>query len=107
MKCLKIDRGKGLFLDSQNGYSEIDRITKEDILRLLDIVTERNEEFEMDNPEVDAVLNEAHRIIYVEMYKRFKELIANKDSFFDECERVYKEAIEKYQDEDEVQLKGE
>ena len=97
MKCLEISNGKGYFLNSNNEMQEIDKITKEDILRLLNIATDINNTFEMDEfDENKGPSNEAHKIIYGSLYKKFIELLENKTRFYDESKAIYKDALEKY-----------
>ena len=97
MKYLRVDNGKGYYLGSDNELHEIDSIQKEDMLHLLDAVTDKNIDFEMDDCE-DDIQNEAHRIIYKELHKRLKELLEDKDRFLDESESLYKEALQKYKE---------
>ena len=77
----------------------IDLIQKEDMLNLLDAVTDKEIEFEMDENS-DEILNEAHKIIYNELYKRLNELKEDKDRFLEESESLYKDALQKYKNEE-------
>lgn len=99
MICLKIDDGKGYFRDGNGEYQEIDRIQKEDILHLLDLATDKNNEFEMDAIQKDNIKNEAHKIIYEALFRKFTELVANKSRFLDESQSLYKDALLKYKNE--------
>ncbi len=96
MIFLKIDNGKGYFLSKDNGMVELDKMQKEDVLYLLDQATDPNMVFEMDKIADGNIQNEAHRIIYDALYKKFDELLKNKNRFLDECEALYKEAFQKY-----------
>lgn len=98
MNYLKIENGKGFFLDSDNHWKEIDTIQKEDILHLLDCATDSQIDFQMDRIESDNIKNEAHKIIYDNLYRKFFELSSNKNRFLDESEGLYKEALQKYQE---------
>lgn len=98
MIYLKIDNGKGYFLNAENSMQEIHEITKEDIIRLLDFATDGSVDFEMDEIKDGNIRNEAHRIIYDSIYKKFMELLGNRTRFIDESMRLYKEAIQKYGD---------
>ena len=89
MIYLKIENGKGYFLAADNTMQEIHEIRKEDILRLLDFATDPSAEFEMDE-------YKAHKIIYSGLYRKFKELLDNKNRFIDESENLYKDAVQKY-----------
>lgn len=97
MKCLEVSNGKGYFLNLQGEMQEIDKISKEDILRLLDIATDKDKTFEMDLcDEKHGPENEAHRIIYGHLYKKFSEFLENKTRFHDESTSMYKDALNKY-----------
>lgn len=96
MLYLKIENGKAYFIDGSNKYQEIDQITKDDILRLLDCATSDDTQFDMTEYDEDSLHNEVHRIIYKELYFKFRELINDKDRFLDESESLYKEALNKY-----------
>ena len=98
MIYLKIENGKGYFRNSNNQMQQIHDIRKEDILTLLDFATDSSVDFEMDEMTDDNIQNEAHRIIYDGLYRKFKELLYNKARFVDESESLYKDAIKKYQD---------
>ena len=96
MIYLKIDNGKGYFWNAKNSMQEIHEIRKEDILRLLDIATDGSVDFEMDEIKDGNIRNEAHRIIYDSIYRKFMELLNNRNRFIDESMRLYKEAVQKY-----------
>ena len=97
MIYLKIENGKGYFLAADNTMQEIHEIRKEDILRLLDFATDSSAEFEMDEYKDAIIQNEAHKIIYSGLYRKFKELLDNKNRFIDESESLYKDAVQKYE----------
>ena len=98
MIYLKIDRGRGYFLNAEDNMQEIHEIRKEDLLRLLELAIDNDVDFEMDKITDDNVQNEAHRIIYDSLYRKFKDLLENKSRFIDESESLYKDAIQKYKD---------
>lgn len=99
MIYLKIENGKGYFLNQNKEYKEIDSIRKEDILRLLEAVTSTNINFEMNEIEKGNIQNAAHQIIYSNIYEKFIELKNNKNRFLDESENLYKEAFLRYTSE--------
>lgn len=99
MKCLEVSKGRGYFLNSKGSMEEIHKITKEDILRLLDIATDKEKDFEMDSFEKNNLDNKAHNIIYTSLYKKFDEVLHNKARFLDESAAEYKNALIKYSDE--------
>lgn len=98
MIYLKIENGKGYFINSNEGKCEIDTIRKEDILFLLDKATDSSVAFEMDSVSNNSIQNEAHKIIYQSLFRKFNELLSNKNRFLDESEALFKDAFQKYKD---------
>ncbi len=96
MKYLEIKAGKGYFYNEKSEQKPIDSITKEDILYLLDEATNGDKSFEMDVMDKNSLQNEAHKIIYQNIYDKFQEILDNKTRFIDESKNIYKEALEKY-----------
>ena len=96
MNYLKIESGKGYFLGEDGEYRLIDSIRKEDILRLLEAAVSADVDFEMDEMNKDNIQNQAHIIIYSNIYEKFLELQSNKNCFWDECKDLYREALNKY-----------
>ena len=95
MKILKIEHGKGFFLNlNNNEWTPIDKIDKNDLLRLLNKFLE--EKVEMDPIENDNLRNQAHQIIYNSIHEKFRTLQDNKTKFRDESDRLYLEEIRKY-----------
>ena len=94
MKCLIIKNGKGYY--SLNGTDEIplDNLSKEDLLKILNLIVTGMAT--MDEYDETAVLHTAHKIIYKNLYEKFKELEINKARFRDESTSLYREAIDKY-----------
>jgi len=97
MKCLKIEDDKGFFLRQNGEMGQVDKMTKDDVLYLLNLATASDNLFEMDSLQEQDILNEAHRIIYRNLYSKFSELLENRTRFAEESASIYKEAIEKYQ----------
>jgi hypothetical protein len=98
MKYLKIEDNKAFFIKVKTqpeNWTEIDKIEKVDLMKLLDFATE--DDFEMDVYNEVDLANKAHQIIYKNLYEKFSNFLLNKDRFKDETENIYKEAIEKYQ----------
>lgn len=98
MKFLKIEDSKGYFIkDKANpaDWVEIDKIEKDDLMKLLDYAVE--EDFEMDQYLEENIQHKAHQIIYKHLFEKFELFLQNKDRFKDESELIYKEALEKYQ----------
>jgi hypothetical protein len=102
MQLLKIENNLGQFLDSAGNYQPIDRITKEDLLRLVDLTLK--EEVEFDEYDEEKVKNQAHQIVYKSIYDKLRELRGRKREFIDESERLYLTEYEKYKEEASQEL---
>lgn len=98
MKFLKIDNNQAFFIKDKNEpeiWTEIDKIEKDDLMKLLDFATE--DDFEMDVYDENTLANKAHQIIYKSIYEKLNVFLTNKSRFKDQTETIYKEALEKYQ----------
>ena len=98
MKFLKVENNKGYFIKdiaTPSGWTEIDKIEKEDLMNLLDYAID--ESFEMDPFSEENIQHKAHQIIYKQLFEKLESFLQNKDRFKDESEQLYKEALEKYQ----------
>jgi hypothetical protein len=96
MKLLRIVDNQGQFLDGKNEFAPIDKITKEDLLRLVDQTID--EEAEFDEYDNNAIKNQAHQILYKSIYEKLKEFNDRKKEFIDEAKRTYLTEYEKYRD---------
>ena len=94
MKLLKIENGLGYYLDEKSDFDSIDKITKEDLLRLVDLTLSKEVEF--DEYDDEAIKNHAHRIIYKSISEKLGDLKERKQKFTDESERLYLTEYEKY-----------
>ncbi len=97
MKLLKIENNHGHYLDDQNWFTPIDKITKEDLLRLVDLTL--SEEVEFDEYDNEVIKNQAHQILYRSIYEKLRSLTDRKQEFTDESERLYLQEYEKYREE--------
>lgn len=99
MTYLKIENNKGYFLKQENEqpdqWIEIDKISKEDLMNLLESAI--STEFEIDEYKEENIAHKAHQIVYKSIYEKFIDLINNKKSFIDECDSQYRNAVEKYE----------
>lgn len=95
MKYLKIENNKGHYLNQSGEWIEIDKISKEDLMYLLNKAV--SDEFEMDAFVEESIGHKAHQIVYKSIHEKFAELLANKNVFKDECDSLFKSAIEKYE----------
>ncbi|MDP2161163.1 MAG: hypothetical protein Q8K02_11810 [Flavobacterium sp.] len=99
MKYLKIENNKGFFLkqekDQPDKWIEIDKISKDDLMNLLEMVI--SNDFEMDDYLEENIAHKAHQIVYKSIFEKFTDLIKNKKTFADECDSQFRSAIEKYE----------
>jgi hypothetical protein len=94
MKVLKVEEGKGFFLNKENKYALIDEIGKDDLMFLVELTL--RDEISMDEFNTETIKNQAHQIIYKSIYEKMKALNENKNSFRDESDRKYLDAIKRY-----------
>jgi len=97
MKLLKIQNDLGYWLNSDGGYSPVDKITKEDLMRLVELVLDKDVEFDEFNGE--NIKNQAHQIIYKSIFQKLHDLLERKQEFIDESKRLYLYEYEKYRKE--------
>ena len=95
MKILQIENSKGYFSLDGKEWNPIDEINKENLMRLLNLVLKSSTE--MDEYTEESIGNQVHQIIYKSIYEKLAVLQNNKDRFIDKSDRLYQEAIEKYQ----------
>jgi len=94
MKILEIKENKGFYSTAEGLWNPVDKLTKEELLKLLEISF--SQEITMDEFDEEKIGNQAHQIIYKSVYEKFNELIENKDRLKDESEQLYKSSIEQY-----------
>jgi hypothetical protein len=94
MQILKIDNGKGFFSKNGEDLVPIDKIDKDNLMVLVDIVLK--ETTSMDEYRAELFGNQAHQIIYKSIYEKLSTLRENKNKFKDESERLYLDALKKY-----------
>lgn len=99
MKCLEIRNGKGFFLNKDGEMVELDKMKKDDLMYLLNIATDTDKSFEMDDIQLSNIENQAHKVIYENLYDKFQELLQNRTRFYDESIALYKDAMQKYRKE--------
>jgi len=99
MKYLKIEDNKGHYISQTGDWCEIDQISKDDLIYLLNKAI--SEDFKMDEYLEENVGHKAHQIVYKSIHEKFSGLVENKNVFKDECDSLFKAAIEKYEVADE------
>ena len=97
MKLLKIESNLGYFLDDKGEFASIDKITKEDILMLVNL-TLASDEIEFDEYNDENLNNQAHQIIYKNIFEKLRGLKDRRQEFIDESERLYLQEYERYRD---------
>lgn len=94
MKLLKIEEPIGQFLTKDGTYDEIDKITKDDLIRITENVLESSGELE---PYDEArIKNQAHQVVYKSIYSNLKALENRRQEFIDESDRLYIDDYKKY-----------
>lgn len=95
MKLLKISENLGQFLAANGDYISIDKINKDDLLRLVD-ATLGEGEVELDPYDDQTIKNQAHQVIYKSIYQKLSDLGKRKQEFVDESARLFLDEYEKY-----------
>lgn len=97
MKLLKIDSNHGHFLNDQGQFFPVDKITKDDVLRLVNLTLK--EEVEFDEYDDESLKNQAHQIVYKSIFNKLRGLRERRQEFIDESERLYLQEYERYRDD--------
>ncbi len=95
MKLLKIKDGKGYFVGEGNQDQPIDKLTKEELLRMVNL-TLGEDAISFDEYNEELLHNQAHRIIYKNVCTKLIHLQERRSEFVDESERLFLEAYENY-----------
>lgn len=97
MKLLKIEDNLGHYLGDADQCMPVDKITKEDLLRLVNLTLQEDVEF--DEYDENAIKNQAHQIVYKSILEKLRSLRDRKQEFIDESERLFLNQYEKYRDD--------
>lgn len=100
MKLLKIEENCGHFRKENGDYSPIDKVSKEEMLVLVNWTLDE-ETVEIDEYDEAAIRNHAHQIIYKSISRKLLSLRERRQEFIDESARLYLEDYERYQDTSE------
>lgn len=95
MKLLEIRDSCGHFRDNGGNYKTIDKIGKDDLLRLVNWTLQENE-VEFDPYDDEALKNKAHQIIYKNVIQKLESLRSRRQEFLDESARMFLEDYKKY-----------
>ncbi len=104
MKLLKIEDSQGLFLSGEGTFTPLDKATKDDLLRLVELTLTK--EVEMDEYDSEAIKNQAHQILYKSVSEKLGGLRDRKEAFTDESERLYLKEYERYREDPSQQPAG-
>jgi hypothetical protein len=97
MKLLSIKDNLGHYLGESGQSVPVDKITKEDLLRLVNLTLSKDVEF--DDYDENAIKNQAHQIVYKSILEKLRSLRDRKQEFIDESERLFLKEYEKYRDD--------
>lgn len=98
MKLLKIENYCGHYLAENGSYEPIDKISKEDLLRLVNATLDKDEVI-FDEYDEALVKNHAHQVIYKSVVRKLSSLKERRQEFTDEAARLYLEDYERYKAE--------
>ncbi len=98
MKEFEIKNNNVYFCSKNGEYKPIDSINKEELLFLINKLID-SDDFEMDEYNDELIKNEAHKIIYRNVFNKFSELMKNKKSFKDQYSGLFEAALNKYKNE--------
>lgn len=98
MKLLRISDSTGHFLGYDKQFLPIDRITKDDLLRLANLTLGENE-VEFDEYDEQVLKNQAHRVIYKSVVQKLQDLRMRKKQFADQAARLFYEEYDRYRQE--------
>lgn len=94
MKILKIERGNGFYLSGADQYIEIDKITKDHLLELINATLEHEVTF--DAYDEQSLHNQAQRIVYRNILEKLQDLASRRQEFKDESDKWYEKEYERY-----------
>lgn len=97
MRLLRINENIGQFLKADGGYESIEKIGKDDLLRLVDRTLE-GDEFEVDPYDDQSVKNQAHQVIYKSICQKLTDLRKRRKEFIDESARLFLDEYERYRE---------
>lgn len=98
MKLLKIADNAGEFRTEDGQYLTIDKITKEDLLRLVD-QTLAMEDAQFDPYDEKLIKNQAHQVIYKSVMNKLQEIRKRRREFEDESARLFLEEYQRYREQ--------
>lgn len=97
MKLLRIADNEGQFLDASGNHVAIEKITKEDLLRLAGKILD-DEDVDFDQFDATSIKNQAHQVIYKSVSQKFAGLRARRTEFIDESARLFLDDYRRYRE---------
>jgi len=97
MMLLSIKDNLGYYLSESGESIPVDKITKEELLRLVNLTL--SEEVEFEDYDENALKNQAHQIVYKSILEKLRGIRDRKQEFIDESERLFLKEYEKYRGE--------
>jgi len=97
MKLLKCEDNQGHFYKSEGEFVTIDKITKDDLLRLVELTLDEDA-VQFDEYNADVIKNHAQQIIYKSVFEKLRDLKQRKKEFKDESDRLYLKEYTRYRD---------
>lgn len=98
MKLLKVEGKQGYFLVDGDSYFTVDKITKEHLLRLVDLTLSESD-VEFDEYSEEFIMNQAHQIVYQSVYQKLISLYEKRQEFVDDMETLYLNEYQKYKED--------
>jgi hypothetical protein len=89
--------GSAQWLRFESARTSIDKITKEDLLRLVGQVLEEDSA-DLDEFDVDSIKNQAHQVIYKSVSQKLNDLRKRRTEFLDESARLFLDEYERYRE---------
>ncbi|WP_218669350.1 hypothetical protein [Massilia sp. KIM] len=91
---MKIENGQGYFRRQDGEYSALDKISKDDLLNLIDWAL--SQEIQIDAYDEVSLKNQAHQIIYKSIGDKLIELTNRREEFRDDSAQLFQAEYEKY-----------
>jgi hypothetical protein len=95
MKLLEISESCGHFRNEKGKFSPIDKVGKDDLLRLVNWTLHENA-VSFDEYDEKTIKNQAHQIIYKSIAQKLGALRKRRQEFVDESARLFLDEYEKY-----------
>jgi hypothetical protein len=98
MKLLRINDSTGEYLGQDGKYLPIDKIGKDDLIRLVGRVLEEADS-EFDDYDESLLRHQVHQVIYKNIHGKLRSLAERRSDFADQSARLFLDDYQKYRDE--------